>query len=111
MGVQVVPALVVFQTPPEPAATYQIPGAVGWTAMSARRPLIRLGPTLRSGSAAEALASGDSGGLADLEAWAARGAATTVAMATARKSLRILSSPMTGAREASLARISKARNG
>jgi DNA-binding NarL/FixJ family response regulator len=25
------PALVVFQTPPEPAATYQVPGAVGWT--------------------------------------------------------------------------------
>src|SRR5215216_1277335 len=99
MGVQVVPALMVFQTPPESAATYQMPGAVGWTAMSAMRPLIRPGPMPRKGNAATALASGDSGGLADLEpaAWAARGAARTVAMATARKSLRILSSPMIGA--------------
>src|SRR5262245_15548104 len=88
MGVQVVPALVVFQTPPEPAATYQVLGAAGSTAMSARRPLIRYGPTPRKGSAAEALASGDS---ADLEpaAWAARGAPRTVAMAATRKSLRI----------------------
>src|SRR5688500_2813341 len=93
MAVQVVPALVVFQTPPEPAATYQMPGAVGWTAISARRPPIRWGPTARNGSAAEALASGDSGGSADLEpaAWAARGAARRMAMA--RNSLRILSSP------------------
>src|SRR5215203_603084 len=99
MGIQVVPALVVFQTPPEPAATYQMPGAVGWTAMSAIRPLISPGPMLRKGNAAAALASGDSGGLADLEppVWEARGSARTVAIATARKSLRILSSPMNGA--------------
>src|SRR5829696_3040989 len=84
MGVQVVPALVVFQTPPEPAATYQIPGTVGWTAMSAMRPLIRPGPMLRKGNAAAALASGDSGGLADLEP---KGVARTVARA--RRSLRI----------------------
>src|SRR5215813_3474828 len=94
MGVQVVPALVVFQTPPEPAATYHVPGAVGWTAMSAMRPLIRPGPRLRNGNAAAALASGESGTLAgggagEPAVWAATGAARTVARATASKSLRI----------------------
>ena len=31
-GFQVVPALTVFQTPPEPTATYQVLGSPGWSA-------------------------------------------------------------------------------
>ena len=60
-GCPAVPALVVFQTPPEPVATYQTPEAVGWTATSAMRLLIRPGPMLRKGNAAATLASRDSG--------------------------------------------------
>ena len=37
-GVQVVPALVVFHTPPEATATHQWPRAPGTTAMSPIRP-------------------------------------------------------------------------
>ncbi len=47
-GVQVVPALVVFHTPPEAAATYQVLGRVGSTAMSTMRPPTVAGPMLRS---------------------------------------------------------------
>ena len=45
-GVHVVPALVVFQTPPEPTATYQVFSLVGSIAMSAILPDIKAGPTL-----------------------------------------------------------------
>ena len=47
MGVQVVPALVVFQTFPEEAATYQVLRSVGSMAMSAMRPDATAGPMLR----------------------------------------------------------------
>ena len=47
----VVPELVVFQTPPDPAPTYQTFGLVGSTAMSAIRPDIKAGPILLKGSA------------------------------------------------------------
>jgi len=50
IGVQVVPALVVFQTPPDATATYQVLGSSGWMAMSAIRPDISAGPMLRSSS-------------------------------------------------------------
>src|SRR4029079_8796876 len=45
---QVVPALVVFHTPPEAAATYQVLGFVGSTATSTMRPPTTAGPMLRS---------------------------------------------------------------
>src|SRR5829696_7064838 len=48
MGVQVVPALVVFQTPPDATATYQVAGRVGSTAMSEIRPEVSAGPMGRS---------------------------------------------------------------
>ena len=51
MDSKVVPELVVFQTPPEPAPTYQTLGLVGSTAMSAIRPDIKAGPILLNGSA------------------------------------------------------------
>ena len=52
IGVQVVPALVVFHTPPEPTATYQVARFSGWMAMSATRPDISAGPIPRSSSPA-----------------------------------------------------------
>src|SRR5688572_10140463 len=56
-ALQVVPAFVVFQTPPEPAATYQVLRSRGCTAISAIRPLMMAGPMLLSLSAAAALAT------------------------------------------------------
>src|SRR5215208_3363971 len=50
MGFQVLPALVVFHTPPEAAATYQVALSFGWTARSITRPEVRAGPMLRSAS-------------------------------------------------------------
>src|SRR6478672_11274493 len=47
-GVQVVPALVVFHTPPDATATYQMRLSRGWTAMSAMRPDVSAGPIDRS---------------------------------------------------------------
>ena len=44
MDVQVVPALVVFHTPPDPTATYHVCGWVGWIAISAIRPEAKAGP-------------------------------------------------------------------
>ena len=43
-----VPAFTVFQTPPEPTATYQVLGSVGSIAMSAIRPDMSAGPMARS---------------------------------------------------------------
>src|SRR6185503_12410638 len=40
-GVQVVPAFVVFHTPPDATATYQMRLSRGWTAMSEMRPDVR----------------------------------------------------------------------
>src|SRR3954447_10638056 len=53
MGVQVVPAVVVFQTPPEAAATSQVVGVWGSTAMSMTRPPTTAGPMLRNSSPAK----------------------------------------------------------
>jgi hypothetical protein len=50
MGVQVVPAFSVFQTPPDPAATYQTALRVGWITMSLIRPDMMAGPMLRNAS-------------------------------------------------------------
>ena len=47
IGVQVVPAFVVFHRFPEEAATYHTLRSVGSTAMSAIRPEARAGPMLR----------------------------------------------------------------
>ena len=47
MGVQVVALSVVFQTPPEPTATYQVARSAGSIAMSAMRPDARDGPMFR----------------------------------------------------------------
>src|SRR5436309_13256559 len=47
-GAQVVPALTVFQTPPEAAATYQVVGVRGSTATSTIRPPTTAGPMLRN---------------------------------------------------------------
>ena len=47
-GVQVVPEFTVFQTPPEPTATYQTLLFSGCTAISAIRPDINPGPIFRS---------------------------------------------------------------
>src|SRR5262249_29915851 len=48
MGFQVVPALVVFQTPPEATATYQVARSFGWTASAAMRPDVTAGPMERN---------------------------------------------------------------
>src|SRR5687767_4065545 len=47
-GVNVVPALVVFQTPPEATPIYQVCLSSGCTAITLMRPDIRAGPTDRS---------------------------------------------------------------
>src|SRR5436305_2026904 len=47
-GVQVVPAFVVFQTPPDADATYQIFLSVGCTARSTTRPEVSAGPIDRN---------------------------------------------------------------
>jgi hypothetical protein len=52
IGVQVVPAFTVFQTPPEAAATYQVSGLRESTAISPTRPEVSAGPRLRKGSEA-----------------------------------------------------------
>ena len=49
-GVHVVPALTVFHTPPLPTPTYQTLLSVGWMTMSAMRPDMKAGPTLRISS-------------------------------------------------------------
>ena len=43
-----VPAFSVFQTPPEPTATYQTLSLSGWVTISAIRPDKKAGPTLRN---------------------------------------------------------------
>src|SRR6056297_79635 len=48
IGFQVVPELTVFQTPPEPTATYQTLGLSGCSAISAIRPDMNAGPMVRS---------------------------------------------------------------
>src|SRR5690242_401512 len=48
MGVHVVPAFVVFHTPPDATATYHVRLSRGWTAMSAMRPDVSAGPMDRS---------------------------------------------------------------
>src|SRR5215470_6187873 len=48
MGVNVVPPLTVFHTPPEATAMYQVARFCGWTAMSPMRPEARPGPRLRN---------------------------------------------------------------
>ena len=69
-GIHVMPALVVFQTPPEPTATYQVVASSGWTAMSAMRPPISAGPMPRSARpcAASWMTAGSAGGV-----WAVAG--------------------------------------
>src|SRR5689334_11430601 len=47
-GVQVVPALVVFHTPPDATATYHVFLSRGCTAMSATRPEVSAGPIERN---------------------------------------------------------------
>ena len=59
IGVHVVPALMVFHTPPEPTATYQVDGRCGCTTRSAIRPPIRAGPMLRKPSPPRARVTGD----------------------------------------------------
>src|SRR5512143_768840 len=44
---QVVPALSVFHTPPEPTATYHVCRLSGWMTMSLMRPAMMAGPMLR----------------------------------------------------------------
>src|SRR5476651_984282 len=56
-GVNVVPALVVFQTPPEATATNQTRGSRGSTARSAMRPDVSAGPMPRSSSPANTFSS------------------------------------------------------
>ena len=74
MGVQVVPALVVFQTFPEEAATYQVLRSVGSMAMSAMRPDATAGPMLRhlKDESRPALSSAGSSA-SDSWAWSAPG--------------------------------------
>ena len=74
IGVHVVPAFSVFQTPPEPTARYQVLVSSGWTAMSAMRPPMRAGPMPRSFSPARSSAVGG-------RAWARVCAAASVRMA------------------------------
>src|SRR3990172_4653082 len=71
MGLNVVPALVVFQRPPDAVATYQIFRFVGCTATSLTRPDSRAGPMDRSRSPLTAEARG----LRAVSAGAAPGAA------------------------------------
>jgi hypothetical protein len=47
-GVNVVPRLIVFQSPPNAVATYQVLGFFGSMAMSCTRPVEMAGPMLRS---------------------------------------------------------------
>ena len=44
IGVQVVPAFVVFHTPPDATATYHVRLSRGWIAMSDTRPDVTAGP-------------------------------------------------------------------
>src|SRR5688572_15290815 len=90
MAVQVVPALLVFQTPPEPAATYQVLRSRGCTAISEIRPLMRAGPMLRSLSAAAALATAAvSAPWADTD----EGARDRTASETIQRVLHVMASP------------------
>jgi len=59
MGFQLRPAFSVFQTPPEPTATYHVLRFRGWITMSLIRPDISPGPKLRNSSPARI--SDDSG--------------------------------------------------
>ncbi len=72
IGVQVVPALVVFHTLPEEAATYQVLRSVGSTAMSAMRPEATAGPMLRQ-RREERRPEVSSGGPSSSSSWAWRG--------------------------------------
>src|SRR5512139_2017894 len=78
-GFHVVPAFCVFQTPPEPTATYQVLALRGSTAMSAMRPDISAGPMLRSfrpsSVFAESRGAGVAAGAGDFEGSAPAGAA------------------------------------
>ena len=53
MGFHVVPALLVFQTPEDPVATYHTFSFSGWVLMSAILPDRKAGPTLRSEKASK----------------------------------------------------------
>ena len=48
IGVHVVPAFSVFQTPPDPTATYHVARRFGCMTMSLMRPDMRAGPMLRN---------------------------------------------------------------
>src|SRR5258708_7167249 len=50
-GAQVVPLLVVFQSPPEAVATYRVAGRLSTTARSTTRPPMLPGPRQRAGNA------------------------------------------------------------
>ena len=72
-----VPAFTVFQTPPEPTATYHVLGSVGSIAMSAMRPDMSAGPMARSFRPSNVLAAGDTssfGGAAGTAGFAPFGA-------------------------------------
>src|SRR5689334_11481883 len=58
MGVKLMPALVVFHSPPDAVATYHVLLSVGCTAMSRMRPEITPGPIERNLSPPSAPASG-----------------------------------------------------
>src|SRR5215212_10027391 len=70
IGANVVPAFVVFQTPPDAAATYHVRESRGSTAMSMMRPDTRAGPIPRASSPEKVLLSyfGPSGALVAGEA-------------------------------------------
>ena len=51
IGSKVVPSFVIFQTLPDPTATYQMLSSSGWNSMSAIRPPLMAGPMLRSSRA------------------------------------------------------------
>jgi hypothetical protein len=68
IGFQVTPAVVVFQTPPEPTATYQVAASRGSIATSAMRPDMKAGPRLRSVSPASVAADSRGSGFSLLGA-------------------------------------------
>src|SRR5262245_56379912 len=83
-GAKLIPALLVFQTPPAAVATYQIRLSTGCTATSATRPEVRAGPMARKLRPAAAVANLTESVLAVSAAglaWATRGAAAPRARA------------------------------
>ena len=57
MGDQVVPEFSVFQTPPDPTATYHTLSLSGWTAISAIRPDKNAGPIFLNLKASKEISS------------------------------------------------------